>query len=141
MTMENISVDSVVLKVSDVGSCIKYTDVCYFQQELPYDLEISQNSKEELDKIILPPGVEDWEAWNKVVFEQGDLQILLKLGHGCLLDFTSWPRFLWTGKCKVLLFRKVHEGYHSTMRMIFMRHWKWNTYIPLLLTLTLILDS
>ncbi|KAG1859453.1 hypothetical protein C8R48DRAFT_774787 [Suillus tomentosus] len=70
LTTENISVDSVVLK-----------------QEPPYDLEMSQNSKKELDKIILPPGIEDWQAWNKVVFEQGDLQILLKLGAWMLVRF------------------------------------------------------
>ncbi|KAG1820793.1 hypothetical protein EV424DRAFT_1347044 [Suillus variegatus] len=77
LTMENISVDSVVLK-----------------QELPYDLEMSQNSKEELDKIILPPGVEDWEAWNKVVLEQGDLQILLKLGAWMLVRFYQLAKIL-----------------------------------------------
>ncbi|KAG2045585.1 hypothetical protein BDR06DRAFT_1015501 [Suillus hirtellus] len=51
------------------------------------DIEMSQDSPDELDDTILPPGLENWENWNKVAFESGNSKIFLKLGAWMLLRF------------------------------------------------------
>ncbi|KAG1851416.1 hypothetical protein F4604DRAFT_1934107 [Suillus subluteus] len=51
------------------------------------DIEMSQDGVEELDDTILPTGLENWEAWNQIAFEEGNSQILLKLGAWMLLRF------------------------------------------------------
>ncbi|KAG1830501.1 hypothetical protein DFJ58DRAFT_736936 [Suillus subalutaceus] len=51
------------------------------------DIEMSQDGAEELDETILPTGLENWEAWNQIAFEEGNSQILLKLGAWMLLRF------------------------------------------------------
>src|SRR6267154_592762 len=48
---------------------------------------MSQDSMDELDDEVLPPGLDDWDDWNRVAFEQGHSQIFLKLGAWMLLRF------------------------------------------------------
>ncbi|KAG2057309.1 hypothetical protein BDR06DRAFT_1005321 [Suillus hirtellus] len=62
-------------------------DSVVLQQELPYDLEMLQSSEDEMDEIILPPGIEHWEARNKAACVHGNSQILLKLGAWMLVRF------------------------------------------------------
>ncbi|KAG2063550.1 hypothetical protein BDR04DRAFT_1123183 [Suillus decipiens] len=52
-----------------------------------YDLNMSQSDSEAIDDTILPPGLENWETWNRIAFEEGNSQIFLKLGAWMLLRF------------------------------------------------------
>ncbi|KAG1718477.1 uncharacterized protein EDB91DRAFT_1090035 [Suillus paluster] len=47
----------------------------------------SEDGLEELDDTILPTWLENWEDWNQIAFDEGNSQILLKLGAWMLLRF------------------------------------------------------
>ncbi|KAG2354617.1 hypothetical protein BDR07DRAFT_1382094 [Suillus spraguei] len=51
------------------------------------DLDMSESDSEAIDDTILPPGLDDWETWNRIAFEEGNSQIFLKLGAWMLLRF------------------------------------------------------
>ncbi|KAG2108240.1 uncharacterized protein F5147DRAFT_773822 [Suillus discolor] len=79
-------------------------------EECPYDLEMSQDSADELDDIILPPGLENWDTWNKVAFERGNSQIFLKLGAWMLLRFRQLAMIPVDGDVNGLIIPESPQG-------------------------------
>ncbi|KAG2128781.1 hypothetical protein BD769DRAFT_1387361 [Suillus cothurnatus] len=77
--------------VSDEGNASEVPDD-------PSDIEMSQDVLEELDDIILPPGLDNWEAWNQIVFQEGffevggmDTSSILAAGDETLGQRYRWP--------------------------------------------------
>ncbi|KAG2108203.1 uncharacterized protein F5147DRAFT_773784 [Suillus discolor] len=56
-------------------------------QHISADLEILRRAARLVNPHSLPSILDDWSKWNRIAFEQGNLQVFLKLGTWMLLRF------------------------------------------------------